>query len=185
MHHIICKLFCELISNWERSQMAVSFRKLEMPGVYIIRNSVSGRIYVGRSFDCLTRFMQHWWQLRAGEHHNHGLQKDFKHFGEDAFQVAVIAPETWREHEFINKYRTCDPCYGYNLQDAHGWDDESRQRDTERKLMRRRNFALLPGVKLDDAMDPLYVAGCMRGREMRREEPDSGDDANADFECAE
>jgi hypothetical protein len=118
-----------------------------MPGVYIIHNRVSGKAYIGQSYHCLRRLMQHWWQLQAGEHPNpnHVLQKDFKHFGEDAFQVAVIAPEPWREHEFINKYRTCDPCYGYNLQDAHGWNDESRQRDTERKLMRRRNFALLPG----------------------------------------
>lgn len=39
----------------------VSFRKLAIAGVYMIRNNVTGKTYIGQSYDCLTRLTQHWW----------------------------------------------------------------------------------------------------------------------------
>lgn len=59
-------------------------------GIYAIRNTVSGRLYVG-SADCIgRRFTAHVSQLRRGIHHSKYLQRSWAKHGEGAFEFLIL-----------------------------------------------------------------------------------------------
>lgn len=61
-------------------------------GVYAILCLVSGRVYFGVSYDMKERVSSHKFALRAGNHSNKGMQRDFDAFGEAAFSCEVYKP---------------------------------------------------------------------------------------------
>lgn len=61
-----------------------------MMGIYIVRNSETGAVYVGSSDDLEKRARQHWSRLRSGQHHNPRLQRDWETYRESAFQFRVL-----------------------------------------------------------------------------------------------
>lgn len=90
-------------------------------GVYIIRNRVNGRVYVGsaaRSID--GRWAMHRSELRRGVHGNRLLQNSWNKHGEPAFEFSIIcacSPE-WcvtLEQIHINRLHSANPKLGYNL----------------------------------------------------------------------
>ena len=68
-----------------------------MSGIYIIRNTKNGRVYVGRANSIAERWKQHRRKLRRGCHTNTALQWDWVFYGEDCFEFHVV--------EEINGYR--------------------------------------------------------------------------------
>ena len=81
--------------------------------VYIIKNEVTGKIYVGRSSNLKVRVQQHMNLLRRGMHPVEDMQADFDEYG-DHFRVIVIDKiETYgdRSKELCAyKFRNGDPC---------------------------------------------------------------------------
>ena len=62
-----------------------------MSGVYIIRNTQTGRAYVGASFTSVwTRMSVHRRDLELGRHRIRGFQSDWNRFGPDAFEWVVV-----------------------------------------------------------------------------------------------
>lgn len=59
-------------------------------GIYMITNTVNGRIYVGSSKTIRRRKYQHLLYLRRGKHHNRYLQRDFNKCGEAAFAFETL-----------------------------------------------------------------------------------------------
>lgn len=59
-------------------------------GVYVIRNSNSGREYVGSSVNVETRWKQHRVDLNGNRHHCHALQKAWKKHGANAFEFELL-----------------------------------------------------------------------------------------------
>lgn len=64
-----------------------------MSGVYVIRNSVNGRIYIGSTICFKARWKVHRRDLRAGSHANKALQNAWDKYGESGFlfEIAVLA----------------------------------------------------------------------------------------------
>lgn len=60
-------------------------------GVYVIRNLVVDRIYIGSTVDFGNRRRQHLHKLRNNSHKNYLLQKDWNKYGEQAFQFKILA----------------------------------------------------------------------------------------------
>lgn len=60
-------------------------------GVYAIRRRGSSQCYVGQSVDVRARVRDHRKCLRYGDHHAEKLQAAFERFGEDAFDVEILA----------------------------------------------------------------------------------------------
>ena len=90
-------------------------------GVYIIRNTLDGKRYVGQSRDCLHRFQQHRNGLRNGNHRNAYLQNAWKVHGEAAFTFAVacVCMESQLdelETRFMSEYGALDRARGYNME---------------------------------------------------------------------
>jgi hypothetical protein len=74
-----------------KKDMLREYRERRKPaGVYQIKNTVSGRIFLGSSLDLDGVFNSHRFRLEAGLHPNEGLQKDWKEFGPDRFAFEVL-----------------------------------------------------------------------------------------------
>lgn len=61
------------------------------PGLYVITNQRSGKIYVGSSSDIRRRWRQHCRRLERGSHHCSHLLHAWKKYGAEAFEFTVLA----------------------------------------------------------------------------------------------
>jgi len=59
-------------------------------GIYVIRNTLNGHLYVGSAVNLAQRKRVHWARLRHQEHHSAHLQAAFNKYGEDAFQFEPL-----------------------------------------------------------------------------------------------
>lgn len=94
----------------------------QMSGVYSIRNTKNGRIYIGQSVAFFTRWATHRYALNKGSHHNKPLLCDWISFGSDAFEFSIIevldpisAALNSREKYWIDHYGSLNMDKGYNL----------------------------------------------------------------------
>lgn len=55
-------------------------------GIYLIKHTPSGTLFVGQANDVGTRWREHQERLRAGTHHNKGLQKLWNESADKDFQ---------------------------------------------------------------------------------------------------
>lgn len=59
-------------------------------GVYIIKNKITNKFYVGHSVDINNRFRSHKSYLKRGIHHCLYLQRSWNKYGEDNFEFIII-----------------------------------------------------------------------------------------------
>jgi len=107
-------------------------------GVYIIANKINGKVYIGQSKNCKSRWAIHKSQLRNNRHYNLHLQRACNRYGIDAFVFGLISrcdEETLDQSEssWIEFYRSDDKRYGYNL--ASGGNLNKRLSEESRKKM--------------------------------------------------
>jgi hypothetical protein len=75
----------------DRKALTREYRESQRPmGVYCIRNTVNGKMLVGKSIDLPSILNRQRAQLRAGSHPNPTLQKELSEYGGDAFEVEVL-----------------------------------------------------------------------------------------------
>lgn len=85
--------------------------------IYLIRNTVNGKLYVGRTIDPKRRQRHHFSDLKSGTHHNQYLQNAFNMYGEGAFVFEVIEagiPDDEikaREIFWVSEYERQSLCY--------------------------------------------------------------------------
>jgi len=79
-------------------------------GIYVIRNTISGRVYVGSAVNIANRWLHHRKSLRAGKHHSPYLQFAWNKYGEDAFihETIELVPDVTmlieREQHWIDTH---------------------------------------------------------------------------------
>lgn len=88
-------------------------------GIYCIRCTVNGKLYIGSTSNFKQRWKTHRVQLRGGRHHNVHLQRAWKICGESQFRFIVLMHcerhELFKwERAFINKYKPHLRNVGYN-----------------------------------------------------------------------
>lgn len=88
-------------------------------GIYVIRNIVNGKVYIGSSSNIQSRLHHHRKKLNKNQHDNPHLQNAWIFYGEDYFRFDVlefvpIATLLVKEKEYIEKYKACDRNFGYN-----------------------------------------------------------------------
>ena len=59
-------------------------------GIYLIKNSVNGRCYLGSSINVKARWASHKSGLRRGIHHSQKLQRAWNKYGEESFEFHLI-----------------------------------------------------------------------------------------------
>ncbi len=94
-----------------------------MKQVYLIRNRINGKIYVGSSQCPTYRMKSHLIMLRAGQHTSKSLQADYDQYG-DCFDLSILSGKYedkaghQLERELMIALHTFDAEYGYNDSDT-------------------------------------------------------------------
>lgn len=97
---------------------------MALAGVYLIRNLIDGRIYVGSTGNVKRRWRTHRKRLRSRRHINKPLQAAWLLYGEEAFSfelVEWVGDElrlTEREQYWMSVLRATIPDRGYNILNA-------------------------------------------------------------------
>jgi group I intron endonuclease len=89
-------------------------------GVYVIQNTVNGKVYVGSSNDVKARLRQHRYDLSVNKHGNSHLQASWHKYGKKAFvyEIEEICDEKdllLIEECFIEFYMSWNNRVGYNF----------------------------------------------------------------------
>jgi group I intron endonuclease len=114
-------------------------------GIYIIRNKLNGKVYVGSSINVEQRWRQHKGLLRKNEHHSPTLQNAWNKYGEEVFEF-VIAEEVLNveelaetEQRFIDRHEAYKSTKGYNIRAivdrVSSFVFKDRQRQAEEKAL--------------------------------------------------
>jgi len=75
----------------DRKALIREYKETRRPmGIYCVRNTVNGKLLVGKSTALPSILNRQRAQLRAGSHHNPTLQKELSEYGADAFEVEVL-----------------------------------------------------------------------------------------------
>lgn len=59
-------------------------------GIYVIRNTANGKVYVGSAVNIKGRWAVHKHGLRRGKHHSQRLQRAWNKYGEAAFVLETL-----------------------------------------------------------------------------------------------
>lgn len=92
---------------------------LSASGIYSIRNTVNGKVYVGSSVNIRQRWKTHKAHLRGDKHHSPTLQRSWNMHGESCFSFDVIEHVRdveellVREQYWLDTFRSFG-CNGYN-----------------------------------------------------------------------
>ncbi len=88
-------------------------------GIYVIRNLINGKVYVGQSVNIQLRLLKHMSELRGGNHSNSALQGDWNRFGPANFVTEVleaVSPDLLDRQEayWITRFNSLNNASGYN-----------------------------------------------------------------------
>lgn len=90
-------------------------------GIYIIKNIITNKVYVGSAVSIKERFYRHKKDLRKGKHHSILLQRSWDKYGENNFDFIILEYVKEKIHllsveqVFLDYYKSYDPQYGYNI----------------------------------------------------------------------
>ena len=94
-----------------------------MSCIYIIKNNITDKVYIGKTTCFITRQKEHLRKLKAGKHVNKHLQFSYSKYGKDTFIFDILeeCDDTIldnREKYWITFYDSTKDSKGYNL--THG-----------------------------------------------------------------
>ena len=93
-------------------------------GIYMLKNIVNNKVYIGQSWDIPKRFYDHERHLRKNNHYNGHLQKSWNKYGKESFEFSVLwNGDGYSEMDqeildsaeilFIDLYNAVNKSYGY------------------------------------------------------------------------
>lgn len=98
-------------------------KRKKICGIYIIKNKINNKVYIGQSIDIHKRWLNHKNKLRKYKHDNIHLQRSWNKYGEENFEFSILELcnkklLSKKEREYIKKYKANIDNYGYNLTDG-------------------------------------------------------------------
>jgi group I intron endonuclease len=89
-------------------------------GIYMIKNLVNGKVYIGKTKNLYRRRHQHFQELKKNKHLNNYLQKSFNKYGSENFEFIVIECAKnellgKREYYWCEYYKSYQRSCGYNI----------------------------------------------------------------------
>lgn len=123
-------------------------------GIYVIRNKITGKVYVGSTKDFDKRKEQHFKNLEAGKHSSVKLQRSYIKHGKDNFEFEII-----EEYEYIESIMEREQYWidtlnskvnGYNIADASFGDILTNHPDREEIIAKRTKTVLENNSKLTE-----------------------------------
>lgn len=93
-----------------------------MSGVYMIKNTVTKKVYVGSTVCFIARYRAHYSELRKNRHMNYVMQDDFHKHGDSSFVFSLLeaCPESiLKEREIFHINEKDSLRNGYNVKSIH------------------------------------------------------------------
>lgn len=95
-----------------------------MQYIYLIKNNITKRVYVGRSKSPQMRFKLHMNALKRNRHPVEIMQNDFNSYGEKSFGFKIVDSTSnytrkGTEGKIMECLKTYDKKYGYNYKDPY------------------------------------------------------------------
>ncbi len=90
----------------KRKELKLAYKETPRPmGVYQIKNSITGKIFINGSMNLPASFNSSRFQLNFKSHRNNALQADWNKYGPDAFTFDIletinaekVAKDDWRD----------------------------------------------------------------------------------------
>jgi group I intron endonuclease len=103
------------------------------PGIYKITNILSNKVYVGCASNIRTRWNDHLYDLRKGQHCNYYLQKAWLKHGESNFKFEIIEL-CGREYYWAEQLECLNKSKGYNLKPINPLGCPTHSEETKEKL---------------------------------------------------
>ena len=116
-------------------------------GIYMIRNKVNGKIYIGQAVDIEgDRWIRHRRELRDNKHYNEHLQRSWDKYGEESFEFSILleceeSDLNMYEQYYIFELMTYDPRVGYNKN--YGGDSGRHTEETKKKISESKKGKIL------------------------------------------
>ena len=145
-------------------------------GIYMIRNVINGKIYIGSTINLKKRILAHKNLLSSGKHGNKHLQRSWNKYGKDFFEFSVLEicnknMLLLRESAFIKYYNSMDKNKGYNLVDAasnsgykHTPETIAKFSATLKKIRSTKEWREAQSKRLDRGEDSAAIDGRLRCR---------------------
>lgn len=115
-------------------------------GIYLIKNKVNSKLYIGKSVNLHRRKYQHLCELKYNKHKNKYLQASVNKYGINNFEFQVIEfcekdSLSLREYFWINHYKTYIRSIGYNIEllDENGNSIRSYESINQMRLTLKQN----------------------------------------------
>jgi hypothetical protein len=120
-------------------------------GIYLIKNIVNNKIYVGSSVNLNNRNYKHFWMLRKGIHDNNHLQNSYNKHGDSSFIFEILEycsseELILKENYYISKYKSNTLDFGFNLATVNNFrrntfNDEVKVKLSKHNLNKNKNFS--------------------------------------------
>jgi group I intron endonuclease len=94
-------------------------RKNKICAIYMIRNKINNKLYIGCAVDYKRRFIEHKSKLKLNKHYNNYLQRNWNKYGGENFEYIIIeicekCQLKQKEILWIKYYRSDNSFYGFN-----------------------------------------------------------------------
>lgn len=155
-------------------------------GIYIIKNIIDGKIYVGSACNLKSRINNHIWSLRKNKHANIKLQRAYDKYGENSFTFNVLEfvdidrddsrfKEILLEREqyWIDKTRACERGVGYNIMTKAGSNigyvptEETRKNISKKHKGKSFNDFFYKGIVFSDEFIQKMKEGIKNSKKRR------------------
>lgn len=112
-------------------------------GIYMIRNTVNNKSYIGQSQNIELRIKTHVWMLSNNRHYNVHMQSAWNKYGEGSFSISILEEcEACRLDElemfYINKFDSYKN--GYNRTEGGGGTRGFRASESSKQKMRDNHY---------------------------------------------
>lgn len=111
-------------------------------GIYVIKNKINNKMYIGQSIHIESRWKEHINHLNSHNHNNKHLNCSWNKYHQNNFDFIIIAKCKTSELDFLERlfiklYKTTNPKYGYNKtnggKDINGENNPNYERDCSGK----------------------------------------------------
>lgn len=106
-----------------------AYKQMKFPaGVFQIRNTSNGKIYIDSSVNLSSIWNRHKTQLKFGGHPNEELQKDWNLLGEDCFVYEIVSEIDQKDNEPIDLAKEVKQLEQLFLDELQPYDEKGYNR---------------------------------------------------------
>ncbi|HEV7843177.1 MAG TPA: GIY-YIG nuclease family protein [Pyrinomonadaceae bacterium] len=125
----------------DKKRLKQEYRQTPRPmGVFLIRNNVNDKVFVGVSLDLPGIINRHRFQLTMGKHPNKRLQADWNEFGSESFAFEIfdqLSPRAEPEFDYRGELSYLEELWLEKLQpyDERGYNEPKLSREEKLRRM--------------------------------------------------